>query len=126
MRFIPALACAAALSLPALAHNVWLEPDAGGGYLVQFGGHEGVLETFRPDKLKSVQAFDARGRSIAEPDEIPEDCGVLVLQGERLNVARAAPRPARAALPFGVWMALAKATPVASTDDDAQGLLSDS
>ena len=35
MRLIPflaALACAAALSAPALAHNVWLEPDAGGGY----------------------------------------------------------------------------------------------
>jgi hypothetical protein len=38
-------------------------------------------------------------------------------------VARAALRPARAGLPFGVWMALAKATPVAGADDDAQGLL---
>jgi hypothetical protein len=42
----------------------------------------------------------------------------------RLSVARPAPRPARAALPFGVWMALARATPLASEDDaDAQGLL---
>jgi hypothetical protein len=32
-------------------------------------------------------------------------------------------RPARAGLPFGVWMALAKATPMAPLDDDAQGLL---
>lgn len=66
-----------------------------------------------------VLGCDARGKAIAEPEEIPGDCGVLVLQGERLAVAR----PARAGLPFGVWMALAKATPVASTDEDAQGLL---
>ncbi|BEU94978.1 DUF4198 domain-containing protein [Acidovorax sp. DW039] len=46
------------------AHNVWLEPDARGGYLVQFGGHEGKLEAYGADKLKSVQAFDRRGRKI--------------------------------------------------------------
>ena len=58
-------AAALALNLgTALAHNVWLEPDAGGGYLVQFGGHEGQLETYPADKLKSVQAFDRRGRKI--------------------------------------------------------------
>lgn len=48
----------------AQAHNVWLEPDASGSYLVQFGGHEGKLETYPADKLKSVQAFDRRGRKI--------------------------------------------------------------
>ena len=66
---------------------------------------------------------DARGRCIAEPGEIPDGCGVLVLEGDRLVVARTAARARRAALPFGVWMALAKATPVAGLDDDAQGLL---
>jgi hypothetical protein len=72
-----------------------------------------------------VLGADARGRAIAEPGEIPEDCGVLLVQGEdRLSVARPALRPARAGLPFGVWMALAKATPMAPLDDDAQGLLS--
>lgn len=71
-----------------------------------------------------VLGTDARGRAIAEPDEIPGECGVLVLEREgRLAVARPALRPARAGLPFGVWMALAKATPMASADDDAQGLL---
>lgn len=70
-----------------------------------------------------VLGTDARGRAIAEPDEVPADCGVMVLQGERLEVARPALRPARAGLPFGVWMALAKATPVPGSDDDAQGLL---
>lgn len=46
------------------AHNVWLEPDAHGAYVVQFGGHEGKLESFPADKLKSVQAYDLRGRKI--------------------------------------------------------------
>lgn len=70
-----------------------------------------------------VLGTDARGRPIAEPDEVPGDCGVLLLQGERLAVARPALRPARSGLPFGVWMALAKATPVANADDAAQGML---
>jgi hypothetical protein len=59
---------------------------------------------------------------IAEPQEIPEVYGVLVAP-ERgpLVVARHAPqRPTR--LPFGVWMALARAAPEPA-DDDAQQLL---
>ena len=72
-----------------------------------------------------VLGCDARGRAIGEPDEIPGECGVLVLEGQRLSVARPALRPARAGLPFGVWMALAKATPVAGIDEDAQSLLDD-
>lgn len=71
-----------------------------------------------------VLGTDARGRAIAEPDEVPVECGVLMVQANaRLTVARAAQRPARAGLPFGVWMALAKATPLASADEDAQGML---
>ena len=70
-----------------------------------------------------VLGVDARGRAIAQPDEVPGECGVMQLEGDRLAVLRPALRPARAGLPFGVWMALAKATPIASADDDAQGLL---
>jgi len=70
-----------------------------------------------------VLGSDARGRCIAAPDEVPAECGVLVLEQGRLSVARAAPRHQRSALPFGVWMALAKATPVAGLDEDCQGLL---
>lgn len=71
-----------------------------------------------------VLGADARGKPIAQPDEIPAECGVLLAEPQgRLTVARAALRPARAGLPFGVWMALAKATPFANPDDDAQGLL---
>jgi hypothetical protein len=60
---------------------------------------------------------------IAEPDEIPRECGVLVATGEALVVARPAPkRPAR--IGFAFWMALARATPVDGWRlDDAQLLL---
>lgn len=70
-----------------------------------------------------VLGCDARGRCIAAPEQVPAECGVLVLELGRLVVARAAPRRSRNGLPFGVWMALAKATPVAGLDEDAQALL---
>jgi hypothetical protein len=70
-----------------------------------------------------VLGNDARGRCIASPDEIPPECGVLVLEGERLVVARAAVHRAFERIPFGVWMALAKAQPIAGFDDDAQDML---
>ncbi|MBI2771852.1 MAG: hypothetical protein HYX47_19675 [Burkholderiales bacterium] len=70
-----------------------------------------------------VLGSDARGRCIGAPDEVPAECGVLVLEGGRLSVARAAPRRARSGLPFGIWMALAKATPAAGLGEDAQALL---
>lgn len=59
-----ALCSAAVLAGAAQAHNVWLEPDARGGYLIQFGGHAGQLEAFDPAKLQSVRAFDRRGRGV--------------------------------------------------------------
>jgi hypothetical protein len=70
-----------------------------------------------------VLGCDARGRCIAAPEEVPGGCGVMVVEQGRLVVARAAPRPRRATLPFGVWMALAKSTPAAGLDEDVQGLL---
>ncbi|QIL83544.1 DUF4198 domain-containing protein [Diaphorobacter sp. HDW4A] len=59
-------ACLAALLATPLAqaHNVWLEPDVNGAYTVQFGGHEGKLESFPIEKLTSVHAYDRRGRKI--------------------------------------------------------------
>ena len=70
-----------------------------------------------------VLGCDARGRCIAAPDEVPPECGVLVVEHDRLVLARAAPRRSRSGLPFGVWMALAKAAPVAGLDEGAQPLL---
>lgn len=49
---------------PVSAHNVWLEPDAQGGYVMQFGGHEGQTEAFDPAKLQRVHAYDLRGREV--------------------------------------------------------------
>lgn len=73
-----ALCSAALLAGAALAHNVWLEPDAQGGYLIQFGGHAGQLEAFAPEKLQSVRAFDRRGRS-TEARVAPAAQGLRVL-----------------------------------------------
>jgi hypothetical protein len=70
-----------------------------------------------------VLGCDARGRCIAAADEVPPECGVLVLERGRLHAVRAAPRARRSGLPFGTWMALAKAAPVAGLDEDAQALL---
>ncbi|MNP92840.1 hypothetical protein D3C85_53530 [compost metagenome] len=70
-----------------------------------------------------VLGNDAKGRCIASPDEIPPECGVMVLEGERLVVARAAVHRAFERIPFSVWLALAKAQPVAGFEDDAQDLL---
>ena len=70
-----------------------------------------------------VLGRDARGRPIGEPDEIPAECGVLIAQEDQLVVARAAVHRALPRMPFAVWMALAKAQPVAGFDDDLQDLL---
>jgi hypothetical protein len=72
-----------------------------------------------------VLGTDAKGRAIAEPEEVPAECGVLVVQGDRLVVARAAAHRAQPRLPFGVWMALAKAQPVPGFDEESQALLSE-
>jgi hypothetical protein len=66
---------------------------------------------------------------IAEPDEIPPECGVLIAResaSERvLDVARPAPKRAMR-LPFPTWMALARATPLDGwRSDDTQLLLGD-
>jgi hypothetical protein len=63
---------------------------------------------------------------IGEAGEIPPDCGVMVARGANfstLDVLRGAPAramPFEAGLPFAVWMALARAAPVAHADDDGQ------
>jgi hypothetical protein len=67
---------------------------------------------------------------IGTADEIPHECGVLVAHenaqgGGTLEVARPAPkRPMQ--MPFGLWMALARATPMEGWRlDEAQGRLGD-
>lgn len=74
-----------------------------------------------------VLGCDARGRPIAQADEIPPDCGVLLAPPEGpLAVLRHAPQRMLPDLPFALWMALAKATPLPATfgdDEPGQALL---
>lgn len=70
-----------------------------------------------------VLGCDAKGRCIASDDEIPQECGVMMTENDRLMVARPAPRRQRQQLPFNIWMTLAKATPVAGLIEDEQGWL---
>ncbi len=72
-----------------------------------------------------VLGCDARGRPIGAPDEIPAECGVLMAEGERLTVARAAVHRPVARMPFAVWMALARAQPVPGFEEDGQCALHD-
>ena len=87
----------------------------------------------RPDKRAAyldlggqcwyVLGADAKGRPIGDASEIAAECGVMVVEGRRLVVARAAPQQARKPLPFALWLALAKATPVTGLNEDDQALL---
>ena len=60
---------------------------------------------------------------LAEPQELPEELGVWVIHGDietgRLEMLRPA-RHAPCTLPFDVWMAMAKATPVSRPLERAQ------
>jgi hypothetical protein len=71
-----------------------------------------------------VLGCDAKGRPIGEPEEIDSECGVIVSVHDKLEVVRSAPRRPSHQLPFAVWMALAKATPLRFADmDDVEGEL---
>lgn len=60
---------------------------------------------------------------IAQPEEIPLECGVIVAREGVLDVARPAPRRAMQ-LPFHAWMVLARATPVEGiANDESQAWL---
>jgi hypothetical protein len=64
-------------------------------------------------------------RGIAQPEEIPLEFGVMLAGDGDLEVARTAPQRAMT-LPFGLWMALARATPLAGwRSEDAQCALGD-
>ena len=70
-----------------------------------------------------VLGEDAKGRPIAQPEEVPSECGVLQMERGSLVVARCAPRRAVERLPFHVWMALAQAGAHMRPDGDGQAML---
>lgn len=65
-----------------------------------------------------VLGRDAKERPIGTPDEIPAECGVMVNGNSGLEVVRVAPKRPAPKLPFGVWMALAKSSPIARDERD--------
>jgi hypothetical protein len=69
-----------------------------------------------------VLGCDAKGKPIADADEIPVECGVMVSLHGKLNVVRTAPKRTANGLPFAVWMALAKAVPVQRVDWSGSGM----
>jgi len=75
-----------------------------------------------------VLGCNAKGQPIGEADDVPPECGVLIALPDGLHVARNAAKTTARDLPFGIWMALAKATPLNATDaitalSSAQGVL---
>lgn len=67
-----------------------------------------------------VLGVNGRGKPIAEPDEIPAECGVMVAAETRLEMVRLAPRQPFSGMRFDVWMALAKAAPLPKDDERSQ------
>jgi hypothetical protein len=80
----------------------------------------------RPDKRAAYLGMAGAcwyvlAEGIGEADEIPDDCGVLLARASAFEVMRAAPAramPFESGLPFAVWMALARAAPVAAPVHD--------
>ena len=66
------LACCAS---SAMAHTVWLEavPNAAADYQVLFGGHAGKLESYQPEKIKTIDAVDQQGKKLRVKQDVTAD-----------------------------------------------------
>lgn len=76
----------------------------------------------------SCETYYVLPAGVAEPHEIPEEFGIWLLNGPIDAGTLELVRPARhvpCKLPFPVWMALAKATPVTQDKDATQRTLGD-
>jgi hypothetical protein len=87
------------------------QPDKRGAYL-------GLAQ-----RVWYVLALQAGGRPIADPSEIPEECGVLLASPDGIRIAR--PAPAREARPLALstWLALARGQPFETATDTPQACL---
>ena len=84
----------------------------------------------RPEKRNAYLAMasqvyyvlgqNAKGKPIAEPGEIPKECGVLIARSSGLEVARTAPRQPFVGFRFDVWMALAKSPALPPANQPSQ------
>ncbi len=90
----------------------------------------------RPDKRAAYlsmagECWYVLAEGIGDAADVPPECGVLIACGsdfDRLEVQRSAPvraMPFEAGLPFDVWMALARTSPLPPPDDPAQAWLVD-
>jgi nickel transport protein len=82
-RYICVLGAAVTMiAAAANAHTVWLEQVAGAkaDYRLLFGGHAGKIESYKPEKLKSVESLDAQGRKLTVTRAVGDD-------GVRIHVA---------------------------------------
>ena len=61
-----------------------------------------------------VLGCDSKGRPIGQETDVPDECGVLIAEADKLHVARNATKRPAMELPFAIWMTLAKATPFVS------------
>lgn len=89
MKFIQAAALLMATAVPAAAHDLWLEREAGGHVLLQghrTGAHAGEARVpYAPDFVKQALCFDERGQSrplavaAGYPARLPGECAALVV-----------------------------------------------
>jgi nickel transport protein len=69
------------LSMPALAHTVWMVPEQG-GWRVLFGGHAGKLQPYPAAKLKQVIALGADGGALTVSRRAGQDGVHLSVAGK--------------------------------------------
>lgn len=67
-----------------------------------------------------VLGRNAKGQPIAEADEVPAECGVIMVTTPGLEIMRLAPRQPFTGLRFDMWMTLAKSTPAPKRNDAPQ------
>jgi hypothetical protein len=70
----------------------------------------------------AAECWYVLAEGIGGPEDVPAECGVLIATDAGLECARAAP-PRAGRMRFDLWMALARAVPLAPEEDDAQGYL---
>lgn len=71
-------------------------------------------------KVYYVLGLNAHGKPIAQPEDIPIECGVMVATGSTIETLRPALPQPFTGLRFDVWMALAKAAPLPMNGDPPQ------
>lgn len=121
------LACPDVFSVRHTSVEAYLEPVV---HEIKVSRADLLADVARPDKRAAylqmggacwyVLGADARGRPIGSADDVPPECGAMAHGVQGLQVLRPAPRRAVPRLPFAVWMALARATPVARPEDEPQ------